>query len=250
MNKSPVPSFQTPPIRVAVVTPTFNRSRFLDHSHHCFTAQTAHAQNAPLLELHWFILDDSPEPHRADWCQNDPLVTYEWRPGRLALGHKRNLLNDRAAAWGAKTVCALDDDDWYGPTYVSSMHGLLATGHQLAGSSEDYLLELASGRVFRIPPLRNDTTCNGVLCFDTAILPGRRYDDTATIGEEPAFLRRDIVAQHPDVRSIHLGLAHPSNTATKKNYVRSTELLTDLTLDDFPMSEASKAFYRGLTGKP
>lgn len=230
------------PIRVAVVTPTFGRAAFLDRTYRYFKAQQA----AGLL-LHWFVLDDSPQPQTSGWCRDDVSVSYQWQASRMTLGAKRNHLNDMAAAWGAELVCAMDDDDWYGPSYVSSMLALLQGGpHLFAGSGEDLLLDMATGRIIRIPPARPDSSCNGVLCFDACVLAHRRYDESARSGEEPAFLGDSPVAQHPDIGRVHLALAHPSNTVTKKNYLRSQQLFTPLSLDDFPMDAEDRAFYRAL----
>lgn len=193
------------------------------------------------------MLDDSPARHAADWTARDASVSYHWHPEKLALGAKRNRLNDLAAAWGARTICSMDDDDWYGSGYAASMHALLRSGgHAFAGSALDYLLDGATGRILRLPEMKPGTSCNGVLCFDASVLGARRYDDAARLAEEPSFIRNAHVAQHPDVLGIHLALAHPHNTATKKNYLRWKELLTPLRLDDLPMSDQAKTFYRSL----
>ncbi len=141
-------STQAPdPARVAVVTPTYNRAVYLERTLGYFRGQECH--NA---ELGWFILDDSPSPHPAFESRIGDDVFYRWLPERLPLGAKRNRLNDMAQAWGAEYVCAMDDDDWYGPAYVSDMIGMLRHSSQsFAGSSENYFYHVQTGDILKMP---------------------------------------------------------------------------------------------------
>ncbi|WP_233865347.1 hypothetical protein [Paraburkholderia adhaesiva] len=78
-------------LKVAVVTPTYNRERFLAQSHRYFGAQIN-----PFAALRWFVLDDSPQRSEHGFFSDDPAVDYEWANERLPLGEKRNRLNRKA----------------------------------------------------------------------------------------------------------------------------------------------------------
>lgn len=227
-------------LRVAVLTPTYRREPFLAQSYRYFRAQ-----HNPFGALRWFVLDDSPARSAHAFFDDDPSVDYRWLRERVPLGEKRNLLNDSAAQWGADIVCSLDDDDWYGPHYLSDMATLLVENDAcFAGSGDDYYYDARGERVLFVPAPRDAMSCNGVLCYKTFVLGSRRYDAAARSGEEMAFVQRDEVLQHPDVKRIHLALASGFNTVSKRVYLTDPKFRTALTLDDFPMTDADRAFYR------
>lgn len=231
-------------LRVAVLTPTFNRTLYLSQ-----TLRYLRAQVVPTgYELAWFVCDDTPQINSQPWTRDDPQVHYEWLPEKLPLGAKRNRLNDAAQAWGAKILCAMDDDDWYGPDYVASMISLLEGGDLLfAGSGEIFYYHVASGKILHAPPVRSMSTCNGVLCYKADALKNSRYNETDRSAEERGFLKRNRVLQHTKVRNVYLALAHHDNTVSKRNYFLSKDCHTDLTLREFPMRPEDQAFYRQLT---
>jgi glycosyltransferase involved in cell wall biosynthesis len=227
-------------LRVAVVTPTYQRDSFLAQTHRYFGAQAN-----PFAALRWFVLDDSPQRSAHPFFATDPSVDYQWLPERVPLGAKRNLLNDHARRWGSDIICSMDDDDWYGPDYLSDMATLLLENDGcFAGSGDDYYYDARGQRVLFVPAPREAMSCNGVLCYKTFVLESRRYDASARSGEEMAFIQRDRVLQHPDVGRIHLALASGFNTVSKRGYLIDTKLRTTLTVDDFPMTEADRVFYR------
>lgn len=229
-------------LKVAVVTPTYERDRFLGQSLRYFRAQQ-HSCAA----LRWFVLDDSATRSQHAFFNDAPDLEYHWLATRTPLGEKRNRLNRLAQAWGADIICSMDDDDWYGPRYVQDMTDLLRSSDAcFAGSGDDHYFDARGQRVLFINAVRDHMSCNGVLCYKSFVLGERAYDSGAASAEEPAFIRRDKVLQHPDVRRIHLALAFEQNTVSKRNYLRDPRCRTDLSLDDFPMQEADRQFYRSL----
>ena len=230
-------------MKVAIVTPTYLRDAFLIQ-----TLQYVLQQSAP-WEIHWFILDDSPESSRhADTFGTYPQIHYEWLNEKIPLGKKRNLLNEQAVLWEADIICSMDDDDWYGPDYVKEMTTLLYSSDEIlfTGSGDDYYLNISNGDILKIPAVREYTSCNGVLCYKAEALKGRKYSDDAKFAEEHSFLNGVKVYQHPDIQKLHLALAHPNNTVTKKNYCRNETYRTELSLNDFPMQQADRLFYLNL----
>src|SRR5262245_36022552 len=95
-------------LRIAFVTPTCNRPDLLAR-----TLEYVSYQRLRGATGRWIVLDDSPAPHPVLSRSDDDAVDYVWRPVKAPLGAKRNFLNERAAAWGADIICAMDDDDWY-----------------------------------------------------------------------------------------------------------------------------------------
>lgn len=236
---------QQPHCRIAIVTPSFNRHPFLHQTYRYVCAQCTSAQIA------WFILDDSPAPiEQPPWsstAHTAVAVYYQHLTEKQALSDKRNQLNDMAQAWGADLICSMDDDDWYGPTYAEvARQTLIHSTWDFAGSGDDYYLDLSSGRIIFFPAVREHMTCNGLMCYTSDILFTHRYADKLKSSEELSFLRNAKVAQLPNVQHLHLALAHTGNTITKRTIVNDPRYRTNLTLDDFPMEELDKMFYRKL----
>lgn len=231
-----------PNCKTAVVTPTYNRHAFLRQTYRYVCAQTTTAQVA------WFVLDDSAKPiSNAPWEQtatSNIEVHYHHLTHKIALSDKRNRLNDMAQEWGADLICSMDDDDWYGATYVeTARHTLLNSEWDFAGSGDDYYLDLNTGRIIFFPAVREHMTCNGLMCYTRDVLKTHRYADALQRSEELSFLGQAKVAQLPNVRHLHLALAHTGNTISKHGIVNHTRYHTELTLDDFPMEQVDKAFY-------
>jgi glycosyltransferase involved in cell wall biosynthesis len=108
------------PVRVSVITPTYNRERFLPHLIACFQSQTATG-----LEL--LILDDSTEPsrHATAAARQDPRIRYVHSSRRLSIGEKRNRLVRESRG---SVIVQFDDDDYYSPLYVERMLQHLGEG--------------------------------------------------------------------------------------------------------------------------
>src|SRR5208282_2636555 len=71
-------------------------------------------------ERDMWVLDDSsePSPFFCSLRDSDERVHYIHHNGRLSIGHKRNILIEHARG---DLVAHFDDDDAYGPQYLSSM---------------------------------------------------------------------------------------------------------------------------------
>ena len=234
----------TPRLKVAILTPTYQRDHFLQQTQRYVEQQVLHN-----IDYHWFVLDDSPHnsKHLQDFNQN-PNISYYWLENKKTLGYKRNMLNQMALNWGANIICNMDDDDWYGANYVQEMTKLLCSADEIkfVGSGRDFYYDLKSNRVLDIPSVRDFSSCNGVLCYKIEILKSHHYQDEASFAEEQYFLNSEKVYQYQNIQKLHLALAHPNNTVTKKNYCYGDRYLSNLTLDDFPMRNEDREFYRDL----
>jgi hypothetical protein len=210
-------------VKIAIVTPTWNRPDFLRQTHRYVLGQ-----NVGDAVVRWFVLDDSATALTDDWTTSAP-VDYRWLPEKTALGRKRNMLNDAALAWGAD--------------YVADMVAILSGPDQIAGSGPHYYYHIASGKIVKIPAARPQSSCNHLLCYRASFLKTARSDDSRNFAEEASFLKGQAVAQHPDIAKVHFATIHPNNTVSKRNYILNPAYQTALTLDDFAMDAADRQFY-------
>jgi glycosyltransferase involved in cell wall biosynthesis len=226
-------------LRVACVTPTYDRHRFLRQARRYFLRQ-----DYPYPEnLHCIILDDSPEPIE-NFDDAGGRIHYRHQKTKKPIGAKRNWLNKAALKGKFDIVCSMDDDDWYSPKYVSSMVDLLMNSDApVAGSSQIYMLDVNTMKIVQLGPYRKNHTCNGVLCFKTKYARNHSYDENAQMAEEGRFLDRwkTEVIQHPDPRRIFLGLIHPANTVSKEKAGRRKE--TNFKLLNYGVGQRDAAFY-------
>lgn len=96
---------------VSIVTPTLNRHQYLP-------ILTKFVLNQSISDFEWLILDDSPTPSEFMLGLSDPRIIYEHAPEKRSTGSKRNHLIQKARAG---IIAQFDDDDFYGPNYLSNM---------------------------------------------------------------------------------------------------------------------------------
>ena len=99
---------------ISVVTPTYNRRKFLPSLIQCYNSQTY-----PKDRMEWIILDDGED------CVKDvfdsiqiPNLRYIRDESKRLIGAKRNILNKEAKG---DIIVAMDDDDYYSPDRVSQI---------------------------------------------------------------------------------------------------------------------------------
>jgi glycosyltransferase involved in cell wall biosynthesis len=94
---------------VSIITPTFGREAFLPAIAACVRSQSY--QN-----IEWLVLDDSEEPSLALTKHPWEKLRYFHSTKRLSVGAKRNQLLAHASG---EIVVHFDDDDYYGPDYIT-----------------------------------------------------------------------------------------------------------------------------------
>ena len=103
----PVPLKQTLPTFpfISVVTPTYNRKKFIPYLIECYKSQTYRKDR-----MEWLIYDDGSEPV-GDFFKNldIPNLRYIYNPEKQNIGYKRNFLNKEAKG---ELIIAMDDDDF------------------------------------------------------------------------------------------------------------------------------------------
>jgi glycosyltransferase involved in cell wall biosynthesis len=97
---------------VSALTPTYNRSAFIRWTKLFLLEQTYGHQN-----MEWLVYDDGPEPCY-DVIKDYPGLRYLRDEKRATVAAKRNRLIDEATG---EYMVFIDDDDYYGPAYVSGM---------------------------------------------------------------------------------------------------------------------------------
>ncbi|MCZ4280602.1 glycosyltransferase family A protein [Kiloniella laminariae] len=233
-----------------VVTPTCDRMKFLQQTYRYFRAQ-----DYPYPEnLFWCVLDDSKQRPSTLFHASlmaSPQIQYKHHPGKLRIGRKRNLLNNMALEIGADIICAMDDDDWYGESYVREMVDLLMNSDfPMAGGSAIHYYVAGEDRIlFFNRPFGPYHSCNNLLGYKTDLLKHTSYDDAKATGEEMAFTRHFKIplVQHPMTKRVFLGLIHSANIVPKNFISQNSKFITDLRLEDFAMDNETKVFLRSIT---
>ncbi len=102
---------------VSIITPTYRRQYLLPAIYRCLSHQT-------FTDFEWLVLDDSDDADRFLPGLSDRRVVYVHETRRRSVGEKRNILIDRARG---DIIAHFDDDDYYGPDYLSQMLSALRT---------------------------------------------------------------------------------------------------------------------------
>jgi len=197
---------------VSVVTPTYNRRRFIPYLIECYKSQTY-----PKDRMEWVILDDGSESVE-DLFQNLtlPNVHYIRETEKKNIGAKRNTLNRESCG---DIVVAMDDDDYYPPERVAAVVSAFKKhpNVQLAGSSEIYMYYTDIKVIYRLGPYAPTHATNGTMAWRRAYAYSHLYDETVTHAEEKSFLES---YKHPmiqlDAMKVMLVMSHSDNTFDKK----------------------------------
>ena len=197
---------------VSVVTPTYNRRRFIPYLIECYKSQTY-----PKERMEWIIYDDGTEPVK-DLFENLklPNIRYIYEEEKQNIGAKRNRLNKEAKG---DIIVAMDDDDYYVPERVAhAVTGLRSIpGVELAGSSEIHLYFTDNKSIYTLGPYNRNHATNGTMAWLKSYANTHSYDETVTHAEEKSFLdnyKNRMVQLNP--LKVMLVISHSENTFDKK----------------------------------
>jgi glycosyltransferase involved in cell wall biosynthesis len=199
---------------VSVLTPTYNRAKFIPAMVECYKAQTY-----PKDRMEWIIMDDGTEKVEAlvkELTKGIPNVRYIALPEKLTIGAKRNLLNKEAK--GDICIC-MDDDDYYVPERVA--HGVYKImsrpNVELAGSSQIFIYFTDTQEIIQFGPYGPNHATNGTFVYKSSYGKTHLYDESCTFAEERSFLED---YKHPmvqlDPMKVMLVSSHSENTFDKK----------------------------------
>jgi glycosyltransferase involved in cell wall biosynthesis len=227
---------------VSVITPTYNRRKFIPQLIQCYKAQ-----GYPKARMEWIILDDGSDPVGDLFKGLDfPNVHYVYMSEKLTIGAKRNLLNKKSCG---DIIVAMDDDDYYPPQRVSAVVNAFKQkpGYELAGASEIYMYYSDIKVIYKLGPYHANHATNGTMAWKRRYADTHLYDETVTHAEEKSFLDG---YQHPmiqlDPYKVMLVMSHSDNTFDKKRLRESENHLvkkTALKLRAFIDDSAAREFF-------
>jgi glycosyltransferase involved in cell wall biosynthesis len=199
---------------VSVCTPTFNRRPFIPSMLECFRNQTY-----PKHRIQWIIVDDGTDKI-GDLVKHDVcgISQIEYYPveRKLTLGAKRNLMHTYVKG---SFVVYMDDDDYYPPERIEhSVDVLQANPNALcAGASEVYVYFKHIQKMYQFGPYGPNHATAGTFAFRKELIDQSKYDDSAALAEEAAFLKGYSVpfVQLDPLKTI-LVFSHIHNTFDKR----------------------------------
>ena len=228
---------------VSVLTPTYNRRRFIPALIKCFKAQ-----EYPQARMEWLILDDGTDKVK-DLFDASGLtnVRYYSEESKQNIGVKRNKLNELAK--GEIVVC-MDDDDFYPPERVShAVHKLTGQkGALIAGSSELFMYYTDNKLIYKIGPYNPRHATNGTMAYYRTYFETHKYDETVTHAEETSFLNKytEPMVQLKSDR-VMLVMSHSENTFDKRKLREANNpmfKLTNMKLRNFVKDSELRDFYQ------
>jgi Glycosyl transferase family 2 len=231
---------------VSVVCPTWERREFLPYLLYIWQYQDYPAEQRELI-----ILDDSAQSNAdlvAMLVGDADNVRYVHSTERLALGKKRNLLNEMAK--GEYILC-FDDDDFYPADKISyQINQMQLHSARFSGCDQIYVWYSHLDKIYLTWPFGPKHALNGTFGLHRNLLAKHRYEDDATLGEEGGFLKGFTTpVLQVDPQKAILCISHSSNTYDK-DFIMGCSIPTDLRLENFVTDANLLAHYRRLSNAP
>ena len=227
---------------VSVLTPTYNRRKFIPYAIKCYEAQTY-----PKDRMEWIILDDGTDSVE-DLFKNlkIPNLRYIRLDKKHLIGAKRNILHKEAKG---DIFVSMDDDDYYHPDRVRHVVIKFAQNPtiQLAGSSLLYIYYSDNKKIYKLGPYGPNHCTNGTMAVRKQYANTHLYDETVTHAEEKSFLesyKNPMIQLDP--MKVMLVISHSQNTFDKKALREQKSPFvneTTLTLKNFIRSAELRNFY-------
>jgi len=229
---------------VSVITPTYNRRKFIPHLIAMYKSQ-----RYPAHRMEWIVLDDGSDPVGDLFADlKIPNLKYIYESEKQTIGAKRNRLNRESCG---DIIIAMDDDDYYPPERVPAV----VTGfrqnpkYELAGSSEIYLDYSDIETIYKLGPYHNKHATNGTMAWKRSYADTHTYDETVTHAEERSFL--DDYANpmlQLDPKKVMLVMSHSENTFDKKKLRDAVDSpfikKTPLKMRDFVKEPQLREFFK------
>jgi len=232
---------------VSIVTPTYNRRRFIP-----YLIKMVQQQTYPRDRMEWVVYDDGQEPV-GDLLEaeksNLPTLNYIFSEDKMTIGEKRNRLNQEAKG---DILIAMDDDDYYFPERVFAAVSALQKKPtvDLAGSSHIYMYFTDTKQIYSIGPYFQLHATNGTMAWRKNYSLTHKYDETVAFAEERSFLedyKNPLIQLDP--MKVMLVISHADNTFDKTPMRSNKNPLikqTNMKLDDFIKNSEIKNFFNSL----
>jgi hypothetical protein len=202
---------------VSVCTPTFNRRPFIQTMFQCFKNQTY-----PKDRVEWIIVDDGTDKIQdLITASGISQIKYFEVDQKMYLGAKRNLMHSHCKG---SIIVYMDDDDYYPPDRIEhAVERLLENPAAMcAGSSEIYIYFKHIQRMIQFGPYQKNHATAGTFAFRAELLKTSKYEETAALAEERAFLKDYTVpfVQLDPMKTI-LCFSHEHNTFDKRRLLEA-----------------------------
>ena len=226
---------------VSIITPTYNRRKFIPYLIECYKSQTY-----PAKHMEWIIYDDGESVEDLFKNLDIPNLRYIHNDEKQNIGYKRNLLNREAKGM---IIVAMDDDDYYPPERVYHVVQKFKQNPkiELAGSSEIFLYYSDIKTIYKLGPYNHNHATNGTMAWRDTYAKSHVYDETVTHAEEKSFLD-DYT--HPmiqlDPMKVMLVMSHSENTFDKRKMrERESPVVnkTNLSIKQFIKNKKMRDFY-------
>jgi len=229
---------------VSVITPTYNRRKFIPSLITCFLSQTYRQDR-----MEWIIYDDGDDKVEDIFLKfkaKIPNLRYIYEPEKKLIGAKRNRLNQEAKG---QIIVAMDDDDYYPPERVAHVVARFRQQpkFELAGSSEIYMFYSDNKEIWKLGPYNDKHATNGTMAWRRSYAESHLYDETVTHAEEKSFLESYI---HPMIQldpfKVMLVMSHSENTFDKRKMRETPNPFvkkTTMKLKDFIRDKGLRDFF-------
>jgi glycosyltransferase involved in cell wall biosynthesis len=218
---------------VSIVTPTYNRRKFIPQ---CIA--NIKAQTYPLDRIEWLVYDDGTDKIADLLTPENPLVRglrirYFSNETKLNIGVKRNFLHMEAAG---EILVTMDDDDYYMPDRVahavqtligacrpspSKPIGTCEDG--ICGSSRNFMYFTDDGSMYEVGPYGPRHATFGTMAYTKAYALKHKCDESVTFAEEIVFTNSytSPLVQLDPIK-VMVVICHSENTFNKDK-LRKTE---------------------------
>lgn len=229
---------------VSVLTPTYNRGKFIPSAVACYRAQVY-----PHTRMEWILLDDGTDPVETEFLaltKDLPNIRYIRLEDKRNIGEKRNILNREAKG---DILISFDDDDYYPPERVSHVVQQFQKypTKELAGSSIIYMYYTKQQQIIKLGPYGPKHATNGTLAARASYGKTHFYNEYETHAEEVEFLENYV---HPmiqlDPMKVMLVMSHSENTFDKERFLTEESPFvkrTSFRLKDFVKEKSLREFY-------
>ena len=226
---------------VSVITPSYNRRKFLPMLIYQYQIQTYPKELRELV-----ILDDSPTSNEDLIPKDDKSIRYIYMSEKMPLSNKRNKLNELAK--GEVIVC-FDDDDFHHPERVDhSVKRLNQFRVDIVGSTMVPIYFSDIKRIIEFGPFSPTHGTNGTFAYTRNYVKNHKHEEGKNAQEEPSFTNnfKEKLAQL-DPWKVILCVSHCYNTFDKKNMFQNTnKRITNYKLKTFAKDKKVFKFFDDL----
>ena len=196
---------------ISLITPTYNRRKFLPWLIRCIQEQTY-----PAERMEWLVYDDGTdtiqdllEPH-----MKSMNIRYFSSDSKQNIGAKRNKLNSEARG---EIIVVFDDDDYYPSMRVShAVLKLKQSKAELAGSTRNHLFFTDDKSIWEVGPYGPNHGTFGTFAYYKTLVAKTSCDESVTFAEEVSFTKRySFPLCQLDPMKTMLVMCHSNNTFNK-----------------------------------